>query len=85
MNSLIKDIDSLITEYTVVTDEDDDSMYALKEALLSLSLPDLKFLIIYSEFDKNIGLCARYFNTSIYFAKKRLNKILSQIKKVNDN
>lgn len=81
MNQLrLLNIDNLVSEYTTLNDNDDDWMASLKQRLSSLSLPDLRLIVVWIEYNQNYGLCARYFNTTVYFIKKRLNKILNTLK-----
>lgn len=81
MNHLkLLDIDNLVSEYTTITEQDDDFIVNLKQHLKELSLPDLRLIVVWVEYNQNYGLCSRYFNTTVYFIKKRLNNIIGNLK-----
>lgn len=69
------ELNLLLSDYITITDSDDDTIYNLKHKLRKLDLPDLRLFVIWIEYDQNYTLCSQYFNTTVYFIKKRINKI----------
>jgi hypothetical protein len=68
-------LNQLILEYTTLTDTDDDILYSIKYKLRQLDLPDLRLFVTWIDQNQNYASTSRYFNTTVYFTKKRINKI----------
>lgn len=79
-NLKLLNMNDLVNEYITLKDQDDDFIATLKTRLKKLPLADLRLIVVWIEYNQNYGLCARYFNTTVYFIKKRLKNVISKLK-----